>query len=223
MKKIKAFTLSELMVALAVLGILCAIVLPGVINNNPNQNKMMMKKAYNVFLDVTNDLINDTENYPVIYGLCPDTREGGYLGFDCTETDSKFPYLFLKQFQSKSTLPLDEDTMKSDANYTRTGQANCSGAGASCYFFKSEDGISWSFEKSKLTKGSYTDTILIGVDVNGDKKPNCYQGSTTENCKNRNNNFDQFRIKLYANGTVKIHEDDEWAMEAIHASSSLTE
>ena len=220
MKRFKAFTLSELMVALTVLGILCAIVLPGLMNNNPNQNKMMMKKAYNVFLDVTNDLINDTGNYPAIYGLCPDTKESGYLGFDCTETDSKFPYLFLKRFSSKGLLPEDEASMKSNANYSRTGLANCNGVGASCYFFKSEDGMSWAFEKSKLTKGSYTDSILIGIDVNGDKKPNCYEGAT--GCDDRNN-YDQFRLKLYADGTVKINDADEWAMEAIHASSSLTE
>ena len=63
---------------------------------------------------------------------------------------------------------------------------------------------------------------MIGIDINGDRKPNCYEGSTAENCKKRTANFDQFRIKLSADGTIKINEDDTWAIEAIQASSSLT-
>lgn len=223
MKNFKAFTLTELMVAIAVIGILCAIVLPGLLNNNPNQNRMMMKKAYTVFLDITHDLINDSENYPVIYGLCPDNGDGGYIGFDCAEADSKFPYLFSKRLSTKNERIPDENTIKTDATYSKSGNANCNGVGSSCYYLTTDDNMSWAFEKSALTKGSYTDSILIGVDVNGSKKPNCYEGSNSDNCKNRSDNFDQFRMKLYANGTVKIHSDDKWAMESIQVNSSLTE
>ncbi len=223
MKKIKAYTLSELMIALTVLGVLCAIVLPGLINNNPNQNKLMIKKAYNVFVDITNDLINDSENYPVIYGLCPDTKTDGYIGFDCAETDSKFPYLFLTRLSTKTTPPESEALMKTNASYSRTGLANCNGVGNSCYFITSEDKMNWTFQKSKITKGSYTESILIGIDVNGDKKPNCYQGSTSNDCKDRDGNYDQFRMQLYADGKIKIKDEDTWAREAVHASSSLKE
>ena len=222
MKKGGAFTLSELIIALSIVGILCAIVLPTLTNNNPNQNKMMMKKVYSVFTDVVNDLINDTGNYPVIYGLCPDNGNSGYIGFDCTETDSKLPYLFSTRMTLSGGKINNENAIKTDANYSRTGLQACNGVGSSCYALISDDKMIWTFEKSKLTKGSYTDSILIGVDVNGDKKPNCYQGSTTESCKKRDGNFDQFRMKLYADGTIKINDDDAWAREAIHASSSLT-
>lgn len=223
MKQSNAFTLSELMVALGVLGILCAIVLPAITNNNPNQNKMMMKKAYNVFMDVTNELINDDGNYPMVYGLCPDDNEGGYIGFDCAENDSKLPYLFSKRLAISEQHVADESTMRTDASYSRSGLSACNGAASSCYFLKSEDGMTWAFSKSKFTKGDYTSSILIGIDVNGDKKPNCYEGSNTENCKDRESNFDQFRIKLFADGTMKINTDDKWATEAINASSSLSE
>ena len=222
MKKSNAFTLSELLVALAVLGIVCAIVLPTLLNNNPNHNKMMMKKAYNVFTDITQELINDSGHYPVIFGLCPDDGNDGYIGFDCASSDAKFPYLFYKNLSS-SAMPLaNENAMKTNTAYSRSGLTDCNGAASSCYFIESEDGITCAFAKKKLTKGSYTDTLMIGIDINGDKKPNCYEGSTAENCKKRTANFDQFRIKLSADGTIKINEDDTWAIEAIQASSSLT-
>lgn len=222
MQKANAFTLSELLVAVGVLGILCAIVMPAITKNNPNQNKMMMKKAYNVFIDITNDLINDPSQYPALYGLCPDNGDSGYLGFDCAETTSKLPYLFSKRL-ALSTKIDNENTIKTNATYSRSGLTNCNGVGSSCYYYTTEDNMTWAFEKSKLTKGSYTDSILIGVDVNGDRKPNCYQGSSADNCQTRDSNFDQFRLELYANGKVKIYENDEWAMEAIQASSSLIE
>lgn len=223
MKKSKAFTLSELMVALAVLGIICAIVLPAITNNNPNRNKMMMKKAYNVFTDTINELVNDDGHYPVVYGLCPDNGESGYVGLDCAENDSKLPYLFSKQLATSRPGIDEEDTLKTDATYSRSGLAACNGADNSCYFLKSEDGMTWAFSKKKFTKGDYSSNIIVGIDVNGDKKPNCYEGSNASNCQNRDGNFDQFRLELYADGKIKIDPDDEWATEAIYASSSLSE
>ncbi len=223
MKKVSAFTLSELMIALVVLGILCAIVLPAANRNNPNQNKMMMKKAYSAFNDIVSELINDGSNYPVVHNLCPDNGKNGYIGFDCGETDSKLPYLFSQKLNSGRYRYISEDTMKTDANYSRTGLTACNGSDNSCYLLKSDDKMTWAFSKKTFTKGSYTSNITIGIDVNGDKKPNCYQGSTDDNCKNRTENFDQFRILLYTDGKIKIDPADTWAMEAISVSSALTD
>lgn len=225
MKRFKGFTLSELMIALTVLGILCATVLPAIINNSPNQNKMMMKKAYYTFAEVISELINDVANYPASDGLCPDTKTDGYIGFDCAPTSghSKLAYLFSRQLNLADGKIEDEATLKTDATYSRSSLSECYGASISCYVFETNDGISWAFPKSTFTKGNATKTISIGIDVNGDKKPNCYQGSSSGNCRDRDNNFDQFRLDLYADGKVEINEDDEWAAEAIQVSSSLTD
>lgn len=223
MKSFKGFTLSELMVAIAVLGILCATVLPAVMNNNPNQNKLMMKKTYYIVSDVVNELVNDTGSYPAYYGICPDDNANGYIGFDCAEYSSKLPFLFSKQLNLTGDKIEDEDTLRTNAEYSRSSNADCYGVSSSCYYLETNDGIIWTFPKTKFSKGSYTSNILIGIDVNGDKKPNCYEGSTEGNCKNRKKNFDQFRIKLYANGEIEINPNDKWAKEAIYVNSSLTE
>ena len=46
MRRLKGFTLSELMVALAVIGILVAIVTPTIMKTRPNKKKMMIKNTF---------------------------------------------------------------------------------------------------------------------------------------------------------------------------------
>ena len=76
MKKF-AFTLSELMMALAILGIVAAITLPRLNNSMPSHNKMMMKKAYYTIEDVVSELISDEKLYPEL-----GTDGTKYVGFD---------------------------------------------------------------------------------------------------------------------------------------------
>lgn len=216
MKKFRAFTLSEIMIALSVLGVICAIVLPSVVSKSPNKNKMMMKKAYYTTSEVISELINNTNYYPTEDGLCPDTGSSGYIGFDCASTTSKLPYLFASSLNLADGRLMSEDDLASGSS-----AADCYGAASSCYKFETNDGMFWAFPKSSFTKGDYASTILIGVDVNGEKAPNCYQGSTS--CEDKTSNFDQFRIKLYGSGKMEINSADTWAIEAIQVSSSLTD
>lgn len=211
------------MIALAVLGILCATVLPAIINNTPNQNKMMMKKSYYIFSDVIKEIINDTENYPMIDGICPDNKTDGYVGLDCGGAE-KLPYLFAKQVNMDERITGNMSAFKSSTAYSKSSITDCNGASSSCYLLKSSDGLTWAFPKTAFTKGSETSNILIGVDVNGaGRKPDCYQGSAAANCKNRTKNFDQYRIKLYADGVIEINSADTWAKKAINVNSALSE
>ena len=60
----KAFTLTELLVALGVVAILCSVLLPVIFNMMPNQNTIMAKRAYYTVQTVIADLINDEACYP---------------------------------------------------------------------------------------------------------------------------------------------------------------
>ncbi|MDR1326910.1 MAG: type II secretion system GspH family protein [Heliobacteriaceae bacterium] len=60
----KAFTLTELIIALVVLGILVAVVSPAIFKTRPDKNKVMIKKAYYLTQDVVLSLINDDKFYP---------------------------------------------------------------------------------------------------------------------------------------------------------------
>ena len=74
----KAFTLAELTVALSIVGVLAAIVVPAVHNMAPNKEMIMFKKAYGEFTRVINELINNDELYPETY----DGKKPGFSNRD---------------------------------------------------------------------------------------------------------------------------------------------
>lgn len=215
MRKFKAFTLTELMIALTVIGVLSALVLPMLSNNSPNRNKMMMKKAYYTITDVVNDLINDTTLYPEI-----DSSGNEYVGFDNTQNvcgtedcsgTHKFPDLFSKQ------LNID-------------GDITYSGTGNNVAKFTTNDGMNWTVESSKpadvpteitdIEPGANQVVQTITVDVNGDKKPNCWQG-TDSACSDRTDGFDQFKVYVSKTGKVIPMKGQDWFVEAIGVGSDL--
>lgn len=222
----KGFTLSELMVAMAVLGVLCAVVLPMVMNNNPNQNKMMIKKAYYTVSEIVSDLINDEALYPTI-----GEDETVYVGFDNQESvnlhgktysgESKFAELFATK------LNLDSEVEDSCADFVSVGENETGETSKKCRSFTTQDGMIWDITESKAqimvgNKKIESKVRRIRVDVNGDAPPNCTQDTITPACSKRTNNFDQVTINVADNGKISIPNVQTWAQEAIEVSSSLT-
>lgn len=213
----KGFTMSELMIAMAVLGILLAMVIPTLVNTRPDEFKMLTKKAYYVTEQVVSSLINDPVLYPdntmycntadiptgeqCTYGF-EDTSKVQYngedFGDDTAGTDDakkKFARLFAEQLNVVDKV--DE-----------TGK----------YIITTSDGMTFDFStdtnspvKTPWTVGVAPKTNYrnIIIDVNGDKAPNCLETDT--NCSRP----DQFRIVIYSNGRIHIHEDDEIAIKNV--------
>lgn len=75
MNKLKGFTLSEILIAMLVLGIIIAASVPVILQMTPNKNAVMMKKAYYATETIIQSLIND-ENY------YPDKSADGIYGFE---------------------------------------------------------------------------------------------------------------------------------------------
>ena len=89
MKKLsKAFTLTELLIALGVVAILCAILMPVINNLRPNQNILMAKRAYYTVQSIVSELINDNSCYPDKTISVSDMRVGfdDYFGMDGCRT-----------------------------------------------------------------------------------------------------------------------------------------
>lgn len=218
----KAFTLSEIMIAITVLGLICAAVLPAIFNNTPNQNKAMIKKAYYNFSDIISTFINDENLYPLDDGKCYNSSKElvgeGYVGLDCDGQSSKLPWNFTQIVNMDTRVTETQTAFATSASYSKSDSTACMGVPTPCYYLKTADGMIWTFPKNTtFTVGDKDSYILIGVDVNGDKKPNCYEGS--DNCKNREKDFDQFRMKLYADGKIEII--DNWASEAVDISTNF--
>lgn len=232
----KAFTLTELLVALGVIAVLCAILLPVIFNLMPNQNTIMAKRAYYTVNSVVADLINDEACYPD-----RTTAETPRLGFDdpvgsvncidwneenIDETAEKMTRKFLTLFRSKLGI-------------------NPPGEGETWDEFKTKDGMVWKFTDANFdspTGESPTDEQKMGghirltVDVNGEGTPNCGQDSTDENgsqsieftgdngsdCSTRTNGFDRFQMIIRGNGQIEIPAGDIWAVNAVKVDRNIT-
>lgn len=211
-----AFTLTELLVALGVIGILCAILLPIIYNLLPNQNVIMAKRAYYMTQTVVADLMNDEACYPDKTNGTPGNARIGFddgFGYsncllwnsNITEegsANSKFLALF------KDKLDIDSDNNQE---------------------FTTKDGMHWKFqtigfETDKNNAGAHS--VLI-VDVNDTGEPDCGQSSATsslsrtssKSCDNRKS-WDRYSMNIYANG--KIDVNDNWARQAIKVDRDIT-
>ena len=210
MKKIKGFTLSELMVSLAVIGILVAVVTPTIMKTRPDKNKMMIKKAYYITENVVTSLINDTTLYPDNTFFCSNGGSGGtcYYGFDDENSatyegtnysgKTKFPKLFAAKLNVKNRV--------------------------SDYKYETSDGIKWIFDEADnntaISNGWTQGTApanncrILLVDVNGDAAPNALQASDPDD-------FDRFRIEICSNGKMKVKDDDSKAQGYVTINASV--
>ena len=224
MKKFRGFTLSELMVALAVIGILVAIVTPAIFKNRPNKNKMMVKKSFYIVEQVVSTMINDDNMYPDMRSNCgsnyteetsgvtvtddkkcywgfDDTRKVNYEGEDASGTD-KFYKLF-----------------KNRINYKSEDSTN--------HVFYTSDGVKWdlsgtinAWKSHKKKVGTFDDSSpeagkgIIKIDVNGNDAPNKRCASGVEDC-------DQYNVEILANGKLRIDPADVKALEYVTINTSI--
>ncbi len=218
----KAFTLTELLVALGVISILCAVLLPIIFNLMPNQNIIMAKRAYYAVQTAISDLMNDETCYPDRTYDVTNKRVGFDDGFgnpNClawpgnisTEGDQKTKFITLFTDRIGAT----KETGATDEIYTTT------------------DGIRWAISNSTLSP-SATDpvggSIDIVIDVNGENAPNCGHqgvaytvlGGDDASCTNRENGFDRFRVTINADGKVTIDPDAVWAINAVKVNRNIT-
>ena len=105
----KSFTLSEIMIAMMIFGIIAAACIPIVMNMSPNKYAIMIKKAYYTIEQIVSDLVNDEINFP--NGDLSDTTEiqvrNPSGGESITTSDHKFNCLFA----SKLNLDITKNTL----------------------------------------------------------------------------------------------------------------
>lgn len=67
MKKKKAFTLAETLLALGIIGIIAAILAPVLTDMRPDHNKVIYLKAYDTLTESVQTIVNDTSIYPPLW------------------------------------------------------------------------------------------------------------------------------------------------------------
>lgn len=203
--KLKAFTLAELLLCLAIISVIVTLTFPMVSKVRPNKHKALFKKSYYLTERIVHDLINDPDFYP---------ETSGYIGFDdvsevkfngeAISGESKFCKLFAKNlnFVGENSTP------------------NCTaGTNWNNPSFTTTDGVVWILPYSKFDDMGMIATAMpspgtggtsaspyskyhpafdtIQIDVNGATTPNCFYSAST--CKDP----DRFVIYVYVDGTVK--------------------
>lgn len=202
LNKKTAFTLGEVLVTLAVLGVLASIMLPIIGSARPNKHKSLFKKAYYVAERMVYELVNDENLYPSVSGTNGFDSVGAieYLGQtygsedDADKQKSKFCDIFARKVNTTS------DAANCDSNHTTFTQ-NPS--------FKTTDGITWYMPNTNFS----TTPQIIKIDVNGETEPNCTYDSST--CIDP----DRFEIKVEVDG--KMYVDGVKEKEYLESNNSL--
>lgn len=241
MKKLNnAFTLTELLVALGVIGILCAILLPVIFNLLPNRNTLMAKRAYYAVQTIVADMINDEACYPDLtsvkdtdkrvgfddgYGYANCTLWGGAENTGTITSEGNANTKFITLFKDKLDLSGSECKFDDDSNPQ---------------IFCTKDGIAWAIHTPEFNNSIPPNQwglrknlkTLITVDVNGVDRPNCSNSThsaqlninteTTGSCTGVNKGYDRFTMGIYADGRIEIDANDEWATNAINVNRNVT-
>ena len=213
MRKLKAFTLSEIMIALLVLGIIVAASVPTILKLTPNKNAIMMKKAYYTTETIIHDLINDATYYP-------DRTSEGVYGFEdntvatnlkvpgtdiVVNSGRKLPCLFASKLNIKDDL----------ANVCKTADY--------IDIVNTMDGMTWNLSELATTGSEVNlyidvDGINNGVSAfNGSSLKACTAGTfVPTNCtgtltKRQQNRFDRIAITITRDGRLKIENQTAFA------------
>ncbi len=209
MKKLNGFTLSEILIAMLVLGIIIAASVPVILNLTPNKNGIMMKKAYYATETIIHSLVNDAEYYP--------------------ETDDNTKYGFANQDsvtiagtgQSATGANKAKCLFASKLNIKEDLATVCNGTTTTV---TTMDGMVWNLAAFFSTTGAASGTINIDVDGLGTQTVNAYSyvassknlgrctNATTwglascniELKKREHKKFDRIEIKIAKDGKLSI-------------------
>lgn len=223
MKKLKGFTLTELMVAMGVIGILVAVVTPAIMKTRPNKNKMMIKKSFYTAEQIVSTLINDERLYPDMKEICD---RGAVEGEDPTKVYCAFG------FDYDNSVRYEGETYAGNTKFADlfASRLNVKTEDETNHIYYTTDGIKWdlsgtvgAWTKGQDTPGKFgnqTNAAGIGritVDVNGDEAPNCRESN--ENCSA--DDFDQYVIEILATGKMRINQDDAKAVDYATINTSI--
>lgn len=203
--KKSAFTVGEVLVTMAIVGVIAAMILPSIKQTQPDRQKLLFKKAYNNIERVVTELINDDYFYPEAL------KEDGtrYQGFDLTHAgDPEAPTVIIsgqtKTF-SGNTKFCELVALKLNTISTEAADIHCPGTpGGGGTFgtpsFITNEGIAYFIPSS-----DFANDVTITIDTNGEKVPNCKSGEN--NCKTP----DIYEIIVSPDGGIHVEGEIEKA------------
>ena len=200
----KAFTLAEALIALGIVGVVAALMLPMMNKFKADQYKVLYIKTYDSLVDVVNLAASNRKIYPtmntnepreeyknVVYSDYPLYNTIGiknvFQGVDLTEGEQKFCEVLAYSFG------VDKNNIKCHVNDLL----------GTNYSFKSKSGadfiVKTTIKAPNADKGDFKAEVIYDVDGLMKGKNSLYS--------NDNKNPDQFKFVVYADG--RVAPDDE--------------
>lgn len=221
MRRFKAFTLTELMIALAVIGVLVAVVTPAIMRTRPNKNKMMIKKSYYEAEKIVSSMINDETLYIDGRDACNSqaansARGGCNWGFD-----------------DYNSVVYDGETYANGTKFPGLfgAKLNFRNADTTSWIYTTSDGVIWylggtvsQWDHTTTSKPSDITNGSIIIDVNGADGPNCRQNGRNQvnaTCTGSAADFDQYQIDISVTGKMTINSADSRAADFVTINTSL--
>ena len=221
MRRFKAFTLTELMIALAVIGVLVAIVTPAIMRTRPNKNKMMVKKSYYEVEKIVSSLINDETLYIDGRDAC-NSQEASSARGECNWG-----------FDDYNAVTYDGETYENGTKFPGLfgAKLNFRTADTTNWIYTTSDGVTW-YLAGTANQWGHTDTSKpsditdgsIIIDVNGTDGPNCRENGKDQagaDCTGSASDFDQYQINISVTGKMTIDAADARAAEFVTINTSL--
>ena len=170
----KGFTLNEVLITMAVIGVIAALTIPMMNSIKPDATKMKYIKAYNALATLTAEILDD----PTLYYTTYDNSGNPCEGLACDSKPSVAP-LNTDDYSGRNKFPMILSTKLNVTGDVAHDTTNGNGIGT--VSFTTVDGIQWNFE----TGGFYITFLQINVNPNDNNAGhNCVYSST--NCTSPN-------------------------------------
>ena len=222
MKKF-AFTLMELLTAMAIIGITAALVAPALTNIMPDKTKMQVIKVHKVLSDITKDMLND----PYYYHDYEDKNEYSRVGLGADGLDSdteQFPALKAEVESSEypgNYISRYSGAMKYCAVAAKKMETNgdLGGDEMECTF-STIDGIYWLFKPESFVKDTeskiFTRNYEVSINLNND---DIYGDSGVASSENKK----PTKFKFYVDGYGKVtgHPSDKLTIQYLKTRTKL--
>lgn len=214
------FTLSEVLVTMAALGLIAVVLIPTADKLKPNHELLMFKKAYYTASRVVQDLINDPNSYPGTND--PDTSGFSNTSYVVTyhnepyggegdEGKQKFCKLFASRLNIVGDIDCSKDGYEEELKFTKYNGFSYNSQKFNPSFTTS-DGIQWG-----VPANDFSDEIQsIVVDVNGEKGENCYDNQKEYDLNDDKNLKATFDCKTPDRFIIKVNREGKvWVDGAI--------
>ena len=188
MKK-RGFTLQELLITIAIIGIVAAICAPAIVGIIPDRNKATYVKVYNILANMTEEILNDPSLYWTTYN---NQGEPNCAGMACDRAPTVPPYNVDNDFSTQSKFPMILSTHLNLAGEVENSPGDVS--------FTTLDGVLWQFnvrlgvDNNVPGNGVFLTDLTINIEPN--RNNNC---SYSAECTNPN----EFLFEIDNDGRIQ--------------------